>query len=359
MTRRIFMHIGAPKSGTSYLQDRFAANRDLLAEQGLTYPSTRVGNHFEPALDLIQRPWAGELDKAKGQWDALVAEAAKTKGDVLISHEILAAASEEQVLRARQGFAQDEWHVIYTMRDLGRQLPAEWQEMVKHRSTLRFRGFMKKVQDQPPGSSDFWFWRVQSLPDVLTRWGAGVEPEHIHLVTVPGPGGPRNALWERFCSVVGLDPDLDYADSETTNASLGVSEVAALRRLNRLLRKEGVSRDVYVRKVRELIVREVFAERDTRTARVPRQWHEYVDEIVAGWLEWIEGSGIDVVGDARELVPDWGTGPIPNPDKPDPEDVATAAIQALAAILVDLDQQPAVQIEVPGRLRDLARKMRR
>src|SRR5690606_18168222 len=138
--------------------------------------------------------------------------------------------------------------------------------------------------------SDFWFWRVQSLPDVLTRWGAETRPEHVHLVTVPASGGPREALWERFCSVVGLDPNLDYVDSENTNASIGTSEVAALRRLNRILRREGVSRETYVAKVRELVVREVFAHRESETARVPAVWHPYVDEIVAGWVEWIEGS---------------------------------------------------------------------
>lgn len=352
------MHIGAPKSGTSYLQDRFGANSDLLAEQGLTYPSTSSGNHFLAALDLIERPWAGELDKARGHWDSLVATASKAKGDVLISHEILAAATPEQIARAHRSFAGDEWHVIYTMRDLGRQLPAEWQEMVKHRSALRFRGFMKKVQAQPPAASDFWFWRVQSLPDVLARWGAETDPAHVHLVTVPGPGGPRDALWRRFCSVVDLDPDLDYADTETTNASIGASEVAALRRLNRILRREGVSRETYVAKVRELVVREVFAQRESATARVPAAWHPYVDEIVARWLEWIEGSGIDVVGDAAELVPDWGSDPVVHPDKPDPHEVAAAAIQALAAVLVDIDRQPAVQIEIPSRMKKIARRLR-
>lgn len=352
------MHIGAPKSGTSYLQDRFEANRDLLAEQGLTHPSTSTGNHFLPALDLIQRPWAGELKRAQGHWDALVATAAKAQGDVLISHEILAAATPEQIRRARTSFAGDEFHVIYTARDLGRQLPAEWQEMVKHRSGLRFRGFMDKVQESPPATSDFWFWRVQSLPDVLARWGAETEIENVHLVTVPGPDGPRTALWDRFCAVVGLDPARDYADSENTNASIGASEVATLRRLNRILRREGVSRETYVSKVRELVVREVFAHRDSEPARVPERWHSYVDDIAAGWLEWIEGAGIDVVGDARELLPHWGAGPTPNPDQPDQAEVAEAAIEALAAVLVDLDRQPPVQVAVPTKVKRIARRLR-
>lgn len=340
MTRRVFLHIGAPKSGTSYLQDRFALNRDLIARQGLTFPQTKEGHHFYPALDLIQRPWAGELEAAAGSWDALVAEASRTGGDVLVSHEILAAATPEQVARAKRSFAEDEVHIIYTARDLARQLPAEWQEMVKHQSPLSFRLFMDKVQESEPGESDFWFWRVQSLPDVLTRWGAGLEPAQIHLVTVPRKTAPKGQLWERFCSVVGLDPSLDYEDSDDLNATLGAAEVAVVRRLNRALRVKGLSRPTYVDLVRELIVREVLAQRDSTRVRLPRKWREYVDEIAEGWMEWIEGSGVDVVGAREELMPVWGKRPIRHPDRPDPEDVAEAAISALAAVLLEVDRKP-------------------
>src|SRR5215212_4838560 len=97
MPRRVFLHIGTPKSGTSYLQEKLALNREALAAQGLTYPDTRTGNHFEAALDLIEERWAGQGEVARGQWSALVAEARKAPGDALISHEILAAAKPAQV----------------------------------------------------------------------------------------------------------------------------------------------------------------------------------------------------------------------------------------------------------------------
>ena len=51
--RRVYLHVGTPKSGTSYLQDKLALNRDELERQGLDYVRTRTGDHFEAALDLI------------------------------------------------------------------------------------------------------------------------------------------------------------------------------------------------------------------------------------------------------------------------------------------------------------------
>ena len=35
MSRRVFLHVGTPKSGTSYLQDKMALNRAALEAQGL------------------------------------------------------------------------------------------------------------------------------------------------------------------------------------------------------------------------------------------------------------------------------------------------------------------------------------
>lgn len=353
------MHIGAPKSGTSYLQDRFQLNRESLAQQGLSYLPSYSGSHFEAAIDLTQNRWAGAIEGARGQWQALVATANRTRGDVLISHETFAAATPEQIARARASFADDELHVIYSQRDLGRQLPAEWQEMVKHRSGLRFAGFMNHVRKADPADSDFWFWRVQSLPDVLTRWSAGLPRQHVHLVTVPGPGGSKTALWDRFCSVVGLDPDADYDDSGVANVSLGTAEVAALRRLNLILRERKVSRDTYVDLVRELVVRQALAERESERAHVPRHLHGYVEDITAGWLEWIATSGIDVVGDPADLEPQWTHGLLTDPDNPDPAEIADAAIAALAAVLVELDRDRGAPRPLRTRVKRVLGRFRR
>ncbi len=42
MANRVFLHVGTPKTGTTYLQTVMWANRDKLAEQGLLLPLRRV-----------------------------------------------------------------------------------------------------------------------------------------------------------------------------------------------------------------------------------------------------------------------------------------------------------------------------
>ncbi len=340
MSRRVFLHVGTPKSGTSYLQDKFALNRAELARQGLDYLPTRTGDHFEAALDLIGDRWAGEEKAARGQWDALVGEAHRSSRDVLVSHEILAAAGPESVARALTAFAGDEVHVVVTARDLGRQVPAEWQERVKHRGRREYAEFLKALEKNYARTDWLmWFWRVQHLPRILASWGADVPADRVHLVTVPPSGGPRDLLWQRFAGVVGLDPGVAYAESDTTNASLGGAEVTMLRRLNVELAERELPRYAYVEWVRETIVRQVLAARSgMEPATVPPERHAWVDEITASWLGQIRASGVDVVGDLEELRSVWPDDgdPWSDPDVADPEKVADAAIAALAHVLDEI-----------------------
>jgi hypothetical protein len=360
MTRRVLLHVGAPKSGTTYLQEKCRLNAALLEEQGLTYPPTRSKTHFLPALDLIQRNWGGELERAAGAWDELVAQTQKVSGDVLITHEILAAATPEQVQRAVASFPDDEVHVVYTARDLARQVPAEWQENLKHRAKVPFQRFLDRLMEPPRTRTAAWFWRVQGLPDVLTRWGSGLPAERVHVVTVPPKGAPHELLWERFCRVLGVDPQRDYAESEAVNSSIGIAEAAMLRRLNRRLPPAVLGRDAYVDLVRNVVVRDTLSQReDMVMATVPPEHRDFFDDIAAQWRDWLEGSGVDVVGDIADLEPCWpeATPDDRLPDRPGPGKVADAAIEALAAVILEVDQR--AQPTVLPRLTDRARRATR
>ncbi len=357
--RRVYLHVGTPKSGTSYLQDKLALNRDELERQGLEYLRTRTGDHFEAALDLIGERWAGEEKSSRGQWEALAQEARKSRRNVLVSHEILAAAGPESVARAMASFPTHEVHVVVTARDLGRQIPAEWQERVKHRGGRDYTNFLKTLmRSYRTKDQALWFWKVQHLPRILATWGKGLPPERVHLVTVPPVGGPRDELWKRFAGVLGLSQRASYAESETTNASLGGAEVTMLRRLNAALAEQKVPRTVYVNWVRETIVREVLAQRpDKVPATVPPKRRPQVESITAKWLEEVRAAGIDVVGTLEDLESVWpdGSEPWPNPDRAEPDAIADAAIEALAHVLARVDRAPITDAGTVARLTRLLR----
>ena len=66
-----------------------------------------------------------------------------------------------------------EVHVVVTARDLGRQIPAEWQERVKHRGGRDYMTFLKALmRSYRAKDNSLWFWKVQHLPRILSTWGA-------------------------------------------------------------------------------------------------------------------------------------------------------------------------------------------
>ena len=93
----VYLHIGLPKTGTTFLQHILAANRTELLKQGLIYPGER-DDHFFPVQDVMQQGFRGHLDeRATGAWDATVEEVSPWAGKALISHELMARASADQI----------------------------------------------------------------------------------------------------------------------------------------------------------------------------------------------------------------------------------------------------------------------
>ena len=170
--------------------------------------------------------------RAVGIWDRIVAEAGAWSGTVLISHELFASATKEQAARAIASFGDDtEVHVVVTARDLVRQIPAEWQEHVKHRSTKTLPEFVDDLRRRHrrgrAGSG-----RCRTSRTCVDRWGSTLPPAQVHVVTVPPAGADPGTLWDRFATLLGLDPGSFDTQASRANTSLGVEQAELLRRVN-------------------------------------------------------------------------------------------------------------------------------
>ena len=342
----VVLHVGAPKTGTSFVQDVLWRNRESLAEQGVLYPADRFDEHFLASLDLLELSWGGLEKQAVGAWDRLAARVRDWPGTAIVSHEILATASRQQVRRALDSLAgpDAEVHVVLSARDLVRQIPAEWQENVKHRRTVAYRDFLDKITDPArSGALASWFWGVQEIPDILARWGGGLPPERVHLVTVPKPGAPRDLLWQRFERVLGLEGMLDESAltdaRRRANPSLGANETALIRRVNERVNDGVLVGDDYRRLVRELLAHRTLSQR-RRSARLglPDDVRAWAVELSEAWIDELGEQGYDVAGDLEELRPDQlGTEALfVDPDHPDEDAVADAALDSIVALLSEV-----------------------
>ena len=365
MTRRVLLHVGTPKTGTSYVQDVLFRNRETLTDAGLLYPADRFDAHFLAALDLMNLPWGGLETEAIGAWDRLAEQVRSHDGTAIISHEIFAHASRAQAGRALEslghrwdvpaGERETEVHVVLSVRDLLRQVPAEWQENVKHRSTVSYAEFLDQIQDPERRSRvASWFWAVQEIPAILDRWAHDLPPEHVHLITVPPSGTAPEVLWQRFSRAFDLD-DLDLDLTATrANPSLGVPETALIRRINE------AANDVlgpvdYRPLIRELLAHQTLSQRrGSPRLGLPPRLHEWFLEVEQSWVAAIDARGYDVIGDVSELLGALAPVPAPaavgereaegaqraepswaDPDHPRPREVADAAVDAITALALE------------------------
>jgi hypothetical protein len=341
----VYLHVGPPKSGTTFLQSVLWHNRAALARDGVLYAARHPNDHFRAAQDLRGIHFQGYADPfVRGAWRRVVRRAHRWHGRaVIISHELLAAATEEQVHAAADSLLPAQVHVIYAARDLARQIPAMWQESVKNGRVLGFQPYLRSLRAPGgPRSPGGRFWRDQDAVGALARWGQAIPPERMHVVTVPPPGGARTLLWHRFADVLGVDPARYDSCVGRGNVSLGAAEAELLRRVNRAL--DGRLRwPAYGGFVKDGFTTEILAERlGAAPIALPPRWRPWVLERARRLVADLRESGYDVVGDLDELIDDT-TADVGESPAPNAESQLDAAADALATVLLARSRDRAVR----------------
>src|SRR3954449_4904830 len=131
----VYLHIGPPKTGTSFIQDTLSAWHDELQAAGTLYPSKPARIHFYAALDArgklghgIQVGEEHERTQAKGAWNDLIATVKAFEGGAsIISHEVFSSADDEHAQAAVRDLADTDLHLVVTARDPARQVMSAWQ----------------------------------------------------------------------------------------------------------------------------------------------------------------------------------------------------------------------------------------
>lgn len=333
----VYFHIGAPKTGTTFLQRIMWQNRDRLADAGVLYPGESFGAHVQAAFDLRNAAFHGYRDPdVPGAWAAFVEAARAWRGSVIFSQELFSPATASQVDRAMDDLSFAEVHLVYTARELTRQIPAAWQEDIKNRFTPTLEEFVAALRhkDRDHQGLGRMFWRMQDASEVLQRWSRGISPDRVHLITVPQTGGDPDLLWRRFGSVVGVDPAAYDISGAFQNTSLGLAEASFLQRLNVALPDE-VGWPLYNEMVKHFLAQEVLVQRDpSGRIRLPAADAQWFARRGVAQVESLRRSGYDIVGSLDDLLPPEDVGVDDDPAEPAAEEQLDVAVEAIAAVLL-------------------------
>jgi hypothetical protein len=356
MTSRVYLHVGAPKSGTTFLQGVLEANRERLADAGVLLVGDRHLDRIHAALQVREDKRLADLPEAsRHAWTTLVRQIAEWPGDsAVLSYELFAAASADQARRALADLSAYDVHVVVTGRDLGRVVVSGWQERLKFGLTTPLEQWTPK--DETDGGE--WGWHTLDPAAVAERWGSTLPADHVHVVTAPGPGAPPHELWHRFAEACGLADVRAGLDVARANESLGVVQAELLRRVNVVLAPEiqgSRQRSVWIR---DLLAQDVLGPlgqepigtTETQVSTARETWERSVERI--------RSAGYAVHGDLDDLRPADPAGRLPG-DVGEAE-LVEAATRCIAALVVELRDRRVAQRTAPvggrARLRHLAER---
>ncbi|MET0838037.1 MAG: hypothetical protein ABWY19_04600 [Marmoricola sp.] len=333
MASRVYVHIGLPKTATTYLQTILWGNREALADQQVVLPGLERREHLWISRIIRQDPKFEKFDEHhRSAWDRMRADVAATGGTAVISHEFLAAASAEQAARMVADLAPAEVHLVVTGREPLGLFTASWQESVKNRDTTALADYSLHESSE---STAIWNWRTLDIHRVLERWSPSFPPERVHVLPLPGTDAPKRLIWDRLAGLIGIDPDSVDLSRSFPNSSMGVAETETLRRINAHLGafRSGISRGTYIRTYladERLVPRkgEPFWPAEDRIAEARARGRSAVD--------YIADQGFDVIGDLDSLLVPDEVPPRRTPDSVTDGEVADVAVELVARMLEDV-----------------------
>jgi len=336
MARKVFFHIGAPKTGTTYLQDILWSNRTSLAKQGILVPGKRRMDAYNATVTVRGGDTADKRPlHERNAWAGIVEQIRDWPGTAIISHEFFGAATREQASAAIAALEPAEVHLIFTARDYVAQFPALWQESIKMRADRGFTEFTKAALDD--NLDELWGWKTTDMPAILERWSVDVPPDRVHVVTVPARGAPPTVLWDRFAQAVGIEPGSCDLARKSANESLGVVQVRVLEAVKSRLPEELRPVGARYRWVRAFFAHQMLASQKGERFGMRPDEAARLRERSKGAVQQVQQAGYDVIGDLEDLVAPDPLPEVRHPDDVTDAEVLDAAVEAIGAMLSSME----------------------
>jgi hypothetical protein len=236
MTRRVYLHVGLPKTGTSTIQSSLWESRSRLRDLGVDVPGARRLSQRYAVWDLLGRRMQGAAhQQVPGSWTRLADDIRASPLEIsLVSEELLVHARPRHVRRIVRELAPADVHVVVTVRSLTALLGSMWQQQVLGGATWTWQEYTRAVANPEEGSATagVGFWLRHDVERVLANWGTSVPPDRTHIVVVPGPDRSRGLLLDRYSAAVGVASSTLAVPDRLVNAAMGPVGTELLRRLN-------------------------------------------------------------------------------------------------------------------------------
>ncbi len=335
----VYLHIGSPKTGTTYIQDVLWANREALEADGVLLPGSYRYARVQAARDLLK--WEAGDEELPQTWRKLAGEVNRWPGrSAIISQEFLCWASADQIEAIVQSFPKSRVEIVLTTRDLARLLPAQWQTAMRQRNTWTLDEYADSVAGFGDGKQAKMaprrFWRRQDYGPILQRWVDAVGLTQVRVVTLPPSGGDPAELWNRFCRACHIDRETTEPGG-ASHESLGAVSAELMRRLNAHPTIDEMPMRTYHQSVNGALTRRVLGKRRSLEPglALPDGHFAWAERESARVIADIKALDVEVIGDLEDLRPLPAKNPPVAPEKLPTEDLLAAALDGLAGLAAE------------------------
>lgn len=346
MPKALILHVGFHKSGTSALQESFAAQRDELRAAGVLYPSIGRKAHHRIAWALTQKAWGwkkrgGEVTSFKHFTRMASSINGSKSSKIVLSSEFFSELTPEKIQVISSAIKNREVKVLFTLRPLAKLLGSSYQQYLKYGTKADYVEWLHSVLDEPGVSKiNPTFWQRHMHGDVVARW---VEVFGKGNVTVLIADEQRpEFLYESLNKYLGLDSGFLKPQVTGSNRSLSLEEVSLLLELNRRFPKERqwneylvFIRNGYIRQLTD----HVPLKEGSKKLLTPGWAITKANELATASKVKIQQLGVEVYGDINSL----DTASVPEGE---PEYSTTIDIQTVAQAMLGFDKSLSQRIPI-------------
>jgi hypothetical protein len=234
------LHIGAMKTGTTYLQAVLDSNRDRLAAGGVV-TGRLLGRPSGATAKVLARPSSAE---AARPWHELAERARRSPAPTaVISSEFLSFAKPHQIDALLRPFAGLRVEVVLVVRDQVGGLASQWQTFSRNFGDAGWPQYLRLIDPARGGdpASRSWrtYYRAQEIDRIVTDWGAHPGVAQLHVLPLPRSRAEEHPLWRAFAEIAGATHvDVEHPVGRV-NQSVGHESAQMLQDLGRRWHQAG------------------------------------------------------------------------------------------------------------------------
>jgi len=224
--RKLFIHVGPHKTGTTAIQKFMLDNHAVLFANGLVYPKRylQIFGHHKFREKIVNKNVSAQDMEFFGL----------QTHNYLLSSEDFISLSKQDFEYIKQQFSDFEVHVIFSWRRASNKMYSIWQEVIKHGDWVDFFAYYHN-HIAKPGSSQMLSpdLKISTLAQVFGR-------KNIHIIDYEA-SQKNNALFSDYLKTLGLSFDDKYnikIDENAKNESMPVQDIEIIRALNLIFNQQ-------------------------------------------------------------------------------------------------------------------------